>query len=197
MCASMAPNKVRINAGKYRGRQIVFQSDRVRPTKSIVRKTLMNWLRPLIAGRRCLDCFAGSGILAFDALSEGARSVLCYDSSSQVIADIRKNQERLAVENLVCVQERFPYTLGSGELFDLVFLDPPFYEIPMQTCLAWLLAQRCLAPGALVYVEGPRALEEDFPEAFSVCKRGSSAGVAFYLLAYEAWEKNLEDGSES
>lgn len=192
----MAPNKVRINAGKYRGRQVVFQSSQVRPTKSVVRKTLMNWLRPVIVGRRCLDCFAGSGILAFDALSEGAQSAVCYDGSSQVIADIRKNQERLEVEELVCVQARFPYKLSTDQMFDLVFMDPPFYEIPMQTCLTWLLAQACLAPGALVYVERPRMLEEDFPEVFSVYKKGSSAGVTFYLLSYEGQEKNLEIDGE-
>lgn len=178
------PNKVRINAGKYRGRQITFRSEGVRPTKAIVRKTLMNWLRPVVVGRRCLDCFAGSGILAFDVLSEGAESVLCYDRSSEVIQDIQRNQSRLEVKSLQCFRADFPYTLPEGSEFDLVFIDPPFHTLSTQVCLEWLCKQKCLSDGALIYIEAPRYPESFFSESFVIHKQSASAGVAFYLLKY-------------
>ena len=94
-------NKVRIIGGKWRGRKINFPALKdLRPTPNRIRETLFNWLAPIIDGADCLDLFAGSGALGFEALSRGAGQVIMVDTEPQVIAQLKVNQQMLDAENL-------------------------------------------------------------------------------------------------
>lgn len=178
------PNKIRINSGLLRGRMVRFSEADVRPTKATVRKTLFNWLRPVLAGKSCLDCFAGSGILAFEALSEGASQVLCVDRSTRVIGDIQKNARDFGVHGLSALQASFPCAIKTEQMFDIVFMDPPFTTVSSRDCLYWLRQQACIRPGALVYVEAGEPITAEAMQGFVVVRSAKTAGVCFYLLVH-------------
>ena len=121
-------NQVRIIGGDWRGRKLQFPSiEGLRPTPDRVRETLFNWLSPHIAGAHCLDLYAGSGALGFEALSRGARSCCFIDNSKQVQAALRSSVQALNCEDRATVM-----LADSGSAItlhhsiDLVFLDPPF-----------------------------------------------------------------------
>jgi 16S rRNA (guanine966-N2)-methyltransferase len=78
-------NKLRIIAGNWRSRQIIFDNiEGLRPTPARVRETLFNWLQDDIIGSRCLDLYAGSGVLSFEAASRGAKQVVQVEQNLKV-----------------------------------------------------------------------------------------------------------------
>jgi 16S rRNA (guanine966-N2)-methyltransferase len=149
-------NRVRIIAGRWRGRRIHFpELEAVRPTPDRVRETVFNWLQAEIAGACCLDLFAGTGILSFEALSRGAELVICVERDKSAIAAIRHNAGILGAGGLETVHADAIEYLTHSQLrpVDIVFIDPPYgSQILGQVCQ--ILDERAwLAPQALVYME--------------------------------------------
>jgi 16S rRNA (guanine966-N2)-methyltransferase len=173
---------LRINGGFLKGRCLQVGDVAIRPTKAQVRKTLFNWLRPIIAGKRCLDCFTGSGILGVEAKSEGAGAVVCLDRSEQVVRVLSRNIERMNVEEVAVSLWSFPERPPVTGGFDIVFLDPPFDSIRTEDVLCWLQDFVCLNVHCLVYVEAPAANTLALPDGFELYKQARSAGVQFCLL---------------
>src|SRR6478752_9276922 len=94
-------NRVRIIAGKWRSRIVKFPAAaELRPTPDRVRETLFNWLGQRLDGQRCLDLFAGSGALGFEAASRGAARVLMVERNSRAASQLRANQERLSARTI-------------------------------------------------------------------------------------------------
>ena len=96
----------RIIAGKWRGRKISFDdAEGLRPTTDRIRETVFNWLQPFLNKSRCLDCFSGSGVLGFEALSRGAESVTFLEQNKKTADNLKQNIEVLGVKNaeLHCV----------------------------------------------------------------------------------------------
>jgi len=92
-------SKVRIIAGEWRGRLINFpQTEGLRPTPDRVRETLFNWLGQTLDGKTCLDLFAGSGALGFEALSRGARRVVMVEQNPQVLKALQENARKLGAD---------------------------------------------------------------------------------------------------
>ena len=89
------PGQLRIIGGKWRSRRIAFAEQGVRPTHDRVRETLFNWLAPVIEGARCLDLFAGSGALGFEALSRGAEHVSFVDRNAAVVNAFKRGCEHV------------------------------------------------------------------------------------------------------
>jgi 16S rRNA (guanine966-N2)-methyltransferase len=151
-------NQVRIIGGDWRGRKLQFPSiEGLRPTPDRVRETLFNWLSPHIAGAHCLDLYAGSGALGFEALSRGARSCCFIDNNKQVQAALRSSVQALNCEDRVTVMladSGSAVTLHHS--IDLVFLDPPFASHLLPGTLDWLLTSPSIHPGTLIYVEAPK-----------------------------------------
>src|SRR3990167_10879071 len=97
----MTRGSVRIIAGQWRGRRLSVPDNKdLRPTPDRVRETLFNWLAPHIQGAHCLDMFAGSGVLGFEAISRGAASVTLVDQSLDVVATLQKQALALQAENV-------------------------------------------------------------------------------------------------
>ena len=129
-------NQVRIIGGDWRSRRISFPDHQgVRPSADRVRETLFNWLGQDLRGKRCLDLFAGSGALGFEALSRGAACVVMVEKSRRVCEALRSNAELLAAKNLQlhCADALEFATAAAAAAasdaaarFDVVFLDPPF-----------------------------------------------------------------------
>ena len=146
---------VRLISGKWGGRVLYFPPiDGLRPTLGSQRETLFNWLRPIIRNSRCLDLFAGSGALGFEAASGGANCVFLVEKSKKVYLSLLSNAELLNAENCRIFHttaqsflERYP------EQFDIFFLDPPFSNPEILEKTVSLIKER-LSEGQLIYLEG-------------------------------------------
>ena len=179
--ARKRPRSLRIIAGTWRGRRLVFPAGtQVRPTPDRARETLFNWLCERVDGALCLDLFAGSGILGMEALSRGAREVWFVERDRALAAAIAAHAETLnaAAQVVVDDAERF-LERAAGRRFDIVFLDPP-YAVPLEPYVARLPA--CSSPAALVYVE--RSARSGLPrDPLLVWQKTSRAGGVCYGLA--------------
>jgi len=174
--------RVRIIAGQWRSRVIeVPAHPDLRPTPDRVRETLFNWLGQHLEGCTCLDLYAGSGALGFEAASRGAARVVMVESDRAVFEALRRNRERLGAETVeVLGQDALAYLARAGERFDVVFLDPPFRQNVLPGLLAKLTAR--LRPGARVYVEAPDAMQVAAP--WRELKRARAGQVSYQLLQW-------------
>jgi len=179
---------VRIIAGEWRGRRIpVATAAAVRPTPDRVRETLFNWLMPTLAGSHCLDLFAGSGVLGWEALSRGAASVSFVEHDRRAVLALQAQQQAFATAHadIICSPAE-TYLQGTPRAFDLVFLDPP-YATPLEP---WLqrLWPTWLAPAGRIYVERDSERALDALAGLGRLSRRSRAGGVHYGLL----ERGLE-----
>ena len=148
--------KVRLIGGRWRGTRLpVPDLPGLRPTADRVRETLFNWLMPCLPGARVLDLFAGSGALGLEALSRGAASAVLVERDPALAATLREVTARLpGGEAAQVVQgDALAWLGGSGETFDLAFVDPPFAAGLWERALPLLLPR--MAPDGWLYVESP------------------------------------------
>ncbi|TPW17985.1 MAG: methyltransferase, partial [Halothiobacillaceae bacterium] len=120
-------NSLRIIGGTWRSRRLEFPTvEQLRPTPDRVRETLFNWLQHRIGGARCLDLFAGSGALGFEALSRGANEVVFVEIDPAAVQALRANAQRLQADNAQIIhEEALRYLAKPADPFDIIFLDPP------------------------------------------------------------------------
>jgi len=148
-------NHVRIIGGCWRGRKLHFSSQHgLRPTPNRIRETLFNWLQPTLAGAHCLDLFAGSGALGFEAVSRGASSAVLVEKNPVTARLLQQFCRKLDCNRIEVVNRSAESWLGPrvGN-FDIVFLDPPFATSQLQRTVAQLESSAVLQNGALVYIE--------------------------------------------
>jgi len=178
----MASNEVRIIGGLWRGRKLRFPStEGLRPTLGRVRETLFNWLGPRIPDAACLDLFAGSGALGFEALSRGAASVTFVERNRKAAAALKSNAQMLGaagVEVIVKPAASFLRTAGTRR-WDIVFFDPPFDDHVAPGLLEAVRAD-ALAPGGVIYVEGAR--RNPLPLAAELWKQSRAGDCHFGLI---------------
>jgi 16S rRNA (guanine966-N2)-methyltransferase len=172
-------NRVRIIAGRWRSRLVKFPpAAQLRPTPDRVRETLFNWLGQRLDGLACLDLFAGSGALGFEALSRGAARVVMVESDREVAGALRESARTLEAAGAEVVQrDAMKFLEQNGERFDVAFLDPPYASDLAERALRKLPAH--LNPGARVYVETAKPLEAG-PEWRAL--REDRAGAVRYAL---------------
>jgi 16S rRNA (guanine966-N2)-methyltransferase len=176
-------NQVRIIGGEWRSRRIGFPDhEGLRPSADRVRETVFNWLGQDLGGQGCLDLFAGSGALGFEALSRGAACVTMVEISRRVCEALRRNAELLGAKNLQlhCADALEFATVAAADeaaRFDVVFLDPPFRSTMLGQVLPRVVP--LLRPGAQVYVESAAAF---VPAGNWRVKRHGRAGQVHYTL---------------
>ncbi len=179
-------NKVRIIGGKWRGRRLSFPSiPGLRPSPDRVRETLFNWLAADIVDARCLDLFAGSGVLGFEALSRGAQHSILVDQDVVIIQQLGASSTMLQAESLEihCGDSAQFITGYKGESFDIVFLDPPFQSDLLALAIKQLNSSGCLAKQALIYIEtGTELLAAHLPDTWEILKSKQAGDVRFYLI---------------
>lgn len=146
---------VRIIGGSWRGRRLAVPPGTVvRPTPDRVRETLFNWLADRLAGARCLDLFAGSGALGFEALSRGAEAVWFVERDPVQVQALEEHARLLGAPATIIAESVEDFlTSVPPETFDIVFFDPP-YDMVVGPVLE--LLPPWLGPGALIYLERPR-----------------------------------------
>lgn len=178
----MKANRVRIIGGEWRSRYIHFPDGRdLRPTPDRVRETLFNWLGQDLTGLRCLDLYAGSGALGFEAASRGAKHVVLVERDREVCAALEASLAALkvAVPRIAVVRaDALEFLRTDSRVYDVVFLDPPFADNPWQVLFSRLVVR--LAPGAMVYRESGDLLAA--PDGWEVHRQGRAGQVNYQLL---------------
>jgi 16S rRNA (guanine(966)-N(2))-methyltransferase RsmD len=176
----MKANEVRIVGGLWRSRRIRFspRAD-LRPSPDRVRETLFNWLGQDLTGLRCLDLFAGSGALGFEAASRGATSVVMVERDRTAFESLRANRDALAALQVELVRaDALEFVRSDRRLYDVIFLDPPF-AADYWASLMPLLPSR-LAPEGRLYCESGAKLE--WPADWEVFRAGRAGHVNYQLL---------------
>jgi 16S rRNA (guanine966-N2)-methyltransferase len=177
-------NQLRIIAGAWRGRKLVFApAAGLRPTPDRVRETLFNWLGLSVHGARCLDLFAGSGALGLEAASRGAATVVLVEADPLVVRTLQEqvvvlDARQVRIEQATC--ER--YLQGPAEPFDLVFLDPPYRQGVLTGCMELLEQRGWLAPAAWIYLEAERGLEPALPANWEPYRSKTTGQVGYHLV---------------
>jgi 16S rRNA (guanine966-N2)-methyltransferase len=180
--------KVRIISGQWRRRLLrVPEVEGLRPTPARVRETLFNWLAGSIEGARCLDLYAGSGALGFEAASRGAAQVVLVERDERAVACMREQASALGATQIRIVRADVRSWLqGGASRFDIVFLDPPFGTDDLGQRCAQLQQASWLAPGALVYIEtrvSQASLE--LPDGWQLLRRQKAGQVRYHLAAVQ------------
>ena len=193
------PQQVRIIGGAWKRTPLpVLDALGLRPTPDRVRETVFNWINHQMPGdwngADCLDLFAGSGALGFEAASRGARSVTMIDAFGPVVRQLEAVKDKLKADNISIVRaDALAFARDQqlrGQRFDLIFLDPPYQQDFLGQSLP--LCKALLKEGGLVYAESGERLPfpeegdgQDLPEWLAPWEliRADKAGmVHFHLL---------------
>jgi 16S rRNA (guanine966-N2)-methyltransferase len=163
----------------------------LRPSTDRIRETLFNWLAPELAGRRCLDLFAGTGALGLEALSRGAASCQFVESQRSAAALIEQALQTLAAggRGRVYTGDALQFLRGAdpGNAFDLVFIDPPFGSGLLDTVLPLIDSNPAVDPQALCYLEYAPGATPAVPADWECWRSKRSGGVV-----YEVYRCNRE-----
>jgi len=175
---------VRIIAGAWRGRRIgVPRGPELRPTPDRVRETLFNWLGQTLEGAACLDLYAGSGVLGFEAASRGAARVVLVERSRAVLGVLHATGTALDARQVeIVADDALRYVAQVDARFDVVFLDPPFRQNAWPALFERL--PRCLAPGARVSLEA--SAPQDAPRGWRELRRLRAGQVSLQLMQWDA-----------
>ena len=172
---------MRIIAGEYRGRRIpVAQKPDLRPTPDRVRETLFNWLGQWLDGLACLDLFAGSGALGFEAASRGAARVVMVEQDRAVFEHLRKTRDAIGASRVEVVHEDAFAYLRRAAGFDVVFLDPPFRQNALPVVFRHLKGKS----GMRVYVESNEPFAPD--GQWQEVKRARAGQVSYQLFQWRS-----------
>ena len=147
---------MRIISGRKRGHKLLeFEGEDVRPTTDRVKESVFNLIQGFVPDAVCLDMFAGSGALSFEAISRGAQKAVCIDSDKRSIDIIKKNALSLGfledcdIVNMSC----FDYVERTTEKFDIVFLDPPYNKNFIEPVLDALIKNDVLNKDGIIVLE--------------------------------------------
>lgn len=179
------PAEVRIIGGTFKRSKLpVADRPGLRPTPDRVRETLFNWLGQDLTGRRCLDAFAGSGALGFEAASRGAAEVVMLERDPALVGMLKAAQQRLkATPVRIELADALPWMARAAPgRFDLILLDPPFDAGLFEAALR--AARPLLGAGGALYLEAPQAWtgEQLAPLGYRLHRHGRAGAVHFHLL---------------
>ena len=180
---------LRIIAGRWRGRTLALADGSVRPTPDRARETLFNWLQPMIDGAACLDLFAGSGALGFEALSRGATRATLLDTNAEACARIRRHAEEFGAHGLEVIHaDAASFLARPGDFtavagpYDVVFLDPPFAQnLLEEACERLCEQQELIRPDTLIYVESAAGTFTP-PQTWQGIHQARAGAVEYFLL---------------
>ena len=194
--AARVHGSVRIIAGDWRGRRIsIPDGTAVRPTPDRVRETVFNWLRDVVVGARCLDLYAGTGVLGFECLSRGAAEAWFVETDATLAEALQATGRILGAKPHVVRRDSLAFLREPPAApFDVVFLDPPYAQ-SLEPLLE--LLPRWLAPQALVYVERPRAAGLPAVPAAEWLKKSYAGTVEYGLLRFEEATMARQSPSEA
>lgn len=186
--------KVRIISGQWRRRILrVADVEGLRPTPDRVRETLFNWLAGSIEDARCLDLYAGSGALGFEAASRGAAKVVMVERDNHAVDCMRRQASELGAEQIEVVHaDARRWLHGEASTFDIVFLDPPFGGDDLGEVCERLDQASWLSLGALIYLESQVAADPlQLPSTWQIVRRQKAGQVRYHLAAAGSANRHL------
>jgi 16S rRNA (guanine966-N2)-methyltransferase len=175
-------HSVRIIGGEWRRRLIRFPAAReLRPTPDRMRETLFNWLGQDLTGQTCLDLFAGSGALGFEAASRGAKQVVMVERDAQIYRALQATHTMLGADQVELARaDALAFLRSDLRRYGVVFLDPPFH-LDLLPRLLPLLPGR-LDEGSRVYLESDRVPE--LPEGYELLRQSRAGRVHGLLIKW-------------
>lgn len=184
---------LRLIGGRFRGRKLAVAAvEGLRPTPDRVRETLFNWLQFEVPEQRCLDLFAGSGALGFEALSRGAKTVLLVERDGQAARLLAQHADSLnqaaAGHGTALVKQSDALQLlqhQPAQPYDIVFLDPPFQQGLLQRSCTLLMRNGWLRPGSWIYLESELHWPAEVPVDWQLRKEKVAGQVAYRLYQWQ------------
>ncbi|MCO6524058.1 MAG: 16S rRNA (guanine(966)-N(2))-methyltransferase RsmD [Candidatus Schmidhempelia sp.] len=177
--------EIRIISGQWRGRKLpVLNLTGLRPTTDRVKETVFNWLAPYLYDSYCLDCYAGSGSLAFEAISRGAKHATLLEKDKAAVNQLLANKQKLNSQALDIIHNDTLLWLAnlSKQSFDIVFIDPPFGRQLVNQTINLLEQSKCLANTAWIYIETEVSHSEPHVPLYWQLHRQKQAGQVCYRL---------------
>ncbi len=148
---------MRIYGGKARGKRLCYKPKKnLRPTSGKVKEALFNILASKLPGSSFLDLYAGTGSIGLEALSRGARFCVFVEKSTTSLRLLRQNMEQSNFRGIIISADAihsFPRLVELKELFDLVFLDPPYEKGLVRITLSRLVHASILTDHAIIVAE--------------------------------------------
>jgi 16S rRNA (guanine966-N2)-methyltransferase len=177
---ALIQGKIRIIGGEWRRRIISFPDlADLRPTPDRVRETVFNWLGQDLGSKACLDLFAGSGAMGFEAASRGAKHVVMVESKPTIVSALQVNVKKLKATQVELIRmDAVAFIMSDSRQFDVIFIDPP-YRLGLTPKLLTLLPSHLTKDG-VVYVEGKNYILPDEP--WHVWRSKQAGKVFFQLL---------------
>jgi 16S rRNA (guanine966-N2)-methyltransferase len=176
------PGEVRIIGGQWKRTKLpVAHFPGLRPTPDRVRETLFNWLGQDMSGMHCVDAFAGTGVLGFEAASRGAAHVLMVEQQSQVLAQLQSTATKFQAKTVKVERGDGVSALKiiSAKSIDVVFLDPPFDATGVADA-ALSAASRVVKDTGYIYFESPKALSADDVEVYGSADEAEVYGLLLH-----------------
>ena len=181
--------QLRIIAGSWRGRKLGFlEREGLRPTTDRVRETIFNWLQMDLPGSRCLDLFAGSGALGFEAASRGAAKVVMVDDDIETSNLLKSNIGLLEAQQVEAVcGDAIRFLQRCDQKFDVVFIDPPYQSDVIAQCCELLESKQCLSDRAKIYIECDASIDlskdsNGLPDNWQCLKRKTAGQAGYHLF---------------
>ncbi|MCP3673115.1 MAG: 16S rRNA (guanine(966)-N(2))-methyltransferase RsmD [Gammaproteobacteria bacterium] len=176
--------ELKIIGGQWRSRKISFPAVHgLRPSPSRIRETLFSWLIPTLPASNCLDLFAGSGALGFEALSRGANRVTMVEQNQLVVRQLLTNKELLNADGLNVLKMDARSLSKIDGCFDIVFCDPPFNQGIAQPLIEDLHKSKLLKPSARLYLETEKNLTTlSLPNNWTLLKEKTAGDVRYRLI---------------
>lgn len=190
--SKLGRSQLRIIAGSWRGRKLSFlDREGLRPTTDRVRETVFNWLQMDLAGSRCLDLFAGSGALGFEAASRGASKVVLVDNDKDTVKMLSDNLDLLSATQVTAVCDDVIHFLNNCDfMFDVVFIDPPYRLDVIAQCCELLESKQCLSDHAKIVIECDASIDlskesNGLPDNWQCSKRKTAGQAGYHLFIRE------------
>ena len=177
-----ATGTIRIISGQWRGRKLpVLDAQGLRPTTDRNKETLFNWLMPYTQKSNCLDVFAGSGGLGFEALSRYASAVTFIELDKNTAKNLQQNANMLnipAQQIKIITSDAARALVQLNEPFDVIFLDPPFHQNLLGSTIAQIEQAQLLRKGGVIYIECEGQGENyAVPDSWQLIKQNQSKQV--------------------
>ncbi|CAL4326093.1 16S rRNA (guanine(966)-N(2))-methyltransferase RsmD [Buchnera aphidicola] len=179
--------KIYIISGKLKGRKISFSNFlNLRPTTNRIRETLFEWLSKYIKNSRCLDCFAGSGALGFEAISRNAEFLTLLEIEKKTVSILQKNIKKLNINNLELIHTNtFHWLKKTGKPYDIIFIDPPYYQGLIQKTLILLENKKWVKKNSLIYIEKEKSQDLILPKNWILYKKKNTKHIECYLYIFK------------
>ena len=184
--------KVKILSGLWKGKNVTFLEKKdLRPTKNIIRETLFNWIQEDVKDSICLDLFAGSGALGFEAASRGAKKVYLIDVDMDITNHLSLQKNELNANNVyIFNSSAFNFLENLKENFNVIFLDPPFSKKIINEIIRKISLMPEISDKCKIYIELPYKKNNEFmletPDNWSLLKSKKTGEVVYLLFQHNA-----------